>query len=37
MVAADGLDYSRLYEYRFKDVDQAPGLRVWTVSGGYGW
>src|SRR5436853_1608455 len=33
----DGLDYSRLYEYRFKDVDQDARQRVWNEIARYLW
>jgi len=34
---AGGLDYSRLYEYRFKDVDQDARQRVWNEIARYLW
>jgi ubiquinone/menaquinone biosynthesis C-methylase UbiE len=33
----EGLDYSRLYEYRFKDVDQDARQRVWNEIARYLW
>ncbi len=34
---SEGLDYSRLYEYRFKDVDQDARQRVWNEIARYLW
>jgi len=35
--AGHGLDYSRLYEYRFKDVDQDARQRVWNEIARFLW
>ena len=34
---ADGLDYGRLYEFRFRDIDQASRQSVWNEIGPFIW